>query len=347
MSSFFNSSFPWEPMERIRSNMTNPYETRAAFRGVLTVGGFMPTRLRALAALVLMIGAGTARAASKLNVVTATEDLAALAREVGGDHINVDSIAKGYQDPHFVEPKPSFLLRLQKADLLIVVGLQLEIGWLPPLQTQSRNSKIQVGANGYLDASQFAKILEIPTGQITRAMGDVHPLGNPHYWLDPDNGRRIAKGIADKMAEMQPADASYFQQRYADFDKRLAAAEKGWEAKMAPFRSRKIITYHRSWPNFCEHYGLDVVDYIEPRPGIPPTPSHTLEVINTMKRENIKLIFVEPYFDLRTPNSIASAVGGNVVQIMPSVGGVKEITNYFQLFDYDINLIANAFNKVK
>jgi ABC-type Zn uptake system ZnuABC Zn-binding protein ZnuA len=307
----------------------------------------MPTRLRALAALVLMIGAGTARAASKLNVVTATEDLAALAREVGGDHINVDSIAKGYQDPHFVEPKPSFLLRLQKADLLIVVGLQLEIGWLPPLQTQSRNSKIQVGANGYLDASQFAKILEIPTGQITRAMGDVHPLGNPHYWLDPDNGRRIAKGIADKMAEMQPADASYFQQRYADFDKRLAAAEKGWEAKMAPFRSRKIITYHRSWPNFCEHYGLDVVDYIEPRPGIPPTPSHTLEVINTMKRENIKLIFVEPYFDLRTPNSIASAVGGNVVQIMPSVGGVKEITNYFQLFDYDINLIANAFNKVK
>jgi ABC-type Zn uptake system ZnuABC Zn-binding protein ZnuA len=334
-------------MERIRSNMTNPYETRAAFRGVLTVGGFMPTRLRALAALVLMIGAGTARAASKLNVVTATEDLAALAREVGGDHINVDSIAKGYQDPHFVEPKPSFLLRLQKADLLIVVGLQLEIGWLPPLQTQSRNSKIQVGANGYLDASQFAKILEIPTGQITRAMGDVHPLGNPHYWLDPDNGRRIAKGIADKMAEMQPADASYFQQRYADFDKRLAAAEKGWEAKMAPFRSRKIITYHRSWPNFCEHYGLDVVDYIEPRPGIPPTPSHTLEVINTMKRENIKLIFVEPYFDLRTPNSIASAVGGNVVQIMPSVGGVKEITNYFQLFDYDINLIANAFNKVK
>jgi zinc/manganese transport system substrate-binding protein len=347
MSSFFNSSFPWEPMERIRSNMTNPYETRAAFRGVLTVGGFMPTRLRALAALVLMIGAGTARAASKLNVVTATEDLAALAREVGGDHINVDSIAKGYQDPHFVEPKPSFLLRLQKADLLIVVGLQLEIGWLPPLQTQSRNSKIQVGANGYLDASQFAKILEIPTGQITRAMGDVHPLGNPHYWLDPDNGRRIAKGIADKMAEMQPADASYFQQRYADFDKRLAAAEKGWEAKMAPFRGRKIITYHRSWPNFCEHYGLDVVDYIEPRPGIPPTPSHTLEVINTMKRENIKLIFVEPYFDLRTPNSIASAVGGNVVQIMPSVGGVKEITNYFQLFDYDINLIANAFNKVK
>lgn len=327
--------------------MTKAYETGAASRGVLKVGGFMPKRVLALISLASLLAAGSARAASKLNVITATEDLAALAREVGGDHINVDSIAKGYQDPHFVEPKPSFLLKLQKADLLIVVGLQLEIGWLPPLQTQSRNSKIQVGANGYLDASQFAKILEIPTGQVTRAMGDVHPLGNPHYWLDPDNGRRIAKGIADKLAEMQPSDAAFFQQRYADFDKRLAEAEKGWEAKMAPYRGRKIITYHRSWPNFCDHYGLNVVDYVEPRPGIPPTPSHTLELINTMKRENIKLILVEPYFDLRTPNSVASATGGTVVQIMPSVGGVKEITNYFQLFDYDINLIANAFNKLK
>ena len=304
-------------------------------------------KLHALALMVFLIGAGAAHAASKLNVVTATEDLAALSREVGGDHISVDSIAKGYQDPHFVEPKPSFLLKLQKADLLVVVGLQLEIGWLPPLQTQSRNSKIQVGAKGYLDASQFCKILEIPTGQITRAMGDVHPLGNPHYWLDPENGRRIAKGLADKFSEMQPADASYFQQRYADFDKRLSAAEKGWDAKMAPYRGRKIVTYHRSWPNFCDRYGLDVVDYVEPRPGIPPTPSHTLELINTMKRQNIKLILVEPYFDLRTPNSVASAVGGEVVQIMPSVGGVKEITNYFQLFDYDINLIANAFDKLK
>jgi ABC-type Zn uptake system ZnuABC Zn-binding protein ZnuA len=307
----------------------------------------MPKKLHALALIVFTLAAGNLRAASKLNVVTATEDLAAIAREVGGDHITVESIAKGYQDPHFVEPKPSFLLRLQKADLLVVVGLQLEIGWLPPLQTQSRNSKIQVGAKGYLDVSEFCKILEIPTGQITRAMGDVHPLGNPHYWLDPQNGRLIAKGLADKFAELQPDDGAYFQQRSADFDKRLAAAEKGWEAKMAPYRGRKVITYHRSWPNFCERFGLDVVDYVEPRPGIPPTPSHTLELINTMKRENIKLILVEPYFDLRTPNSIAQNTGGEVVQIMPSVGGVKEITNYFQLFDYDINLLVNTFSKLK
>jgi zinc/manganese transport system substrate-binding protein len=307
----------------------------------------MYKRIYALVLVLSALIAGNTRAASKLNVVTTTEDLAALSREVGGDHIAVDSIAKGYQDPHFVEPKPSFLLKLQKADLLVVVGLELEIGWLPPLQTGSRNSKIQVGANGYFDASRFCQILEIPTGQVTRAMGDVHPLGNPHYWLDPENGRRIAKALADKFAEMQPADAAYFQQRYKDFDQRLSVAEKGWEAKMTPYRGRKVVTYHRSWPNFCERFGLDVVDYVEPRPGIPPTPSHTLEVINTMKRENIKLIMVEPYFDLRTPNSIAQNTGGQVLTMMPSVGGVKEITNYFQLFDYDIDLLGNAFAKLK
>ena len=162
--------------------------------------------------------------AKKLNVITATTDIAALAQEVGGDHISVESIAKGYQDPHFVEAKPSFLLKLRQADLLIVVGLQLEIGWLPPLITQSGNARVQVGANGYLDASQFAEIQDIPTGTVTRAMGDVHPLGNPHYWLDPDNGRRIAKGIATKLSELDPPSASYFQERYQDFDKRLSAA---------------------------------------------------------------------------------------------------------------------------
>jgi ABC-type Zn uptake system ZnuABC Zn-binding protein ZnuA len=307
----------------------------------------MPKKLYALALILVILAAGNALAGSKLNVVATTEDLAALSREVGGDHITVDSIAKGYQDPHFVEPKPSFLLKMQKADLLVVVGLELEIGWLPPLETGSRNAKMQVGANGYFDASRFCQILEIPTGQVTRAMGDVHPLGNPHYWLDPENGRRIAKALADKFAEMQPADAAYFHERYADFDKRLAVAEKGWEAKMAPYRGRKVITYHRSWPNFCDRFGLNVVDYVEPRPGIPPTPSHTLEVINTMKRENIKLILVEPYFDLRTPNSIAQNTGGQVLTMMPSVGGTKEITTYFQLFDYDIDLLVNAFNKLK
>jgi zinc/manganese transport system substrate-binding protein len=301
----------------------------------------------AVAIAALLASTGLCRAAGKINVITATQDLAALATEVGGDRITVEAIAKGYQDPHFVEPKPSFLLKLRNADLLAVVGLELEIGWLPPLITQSGNPKIQVGANGYLDMSQFCQILEIPTGQVTRAMGDVHPLGNPHYWLDPENGRRMAKAFLAKFSEMRNGDATYFQQRYADFDKRLSEAEKRWDAAMAPFRSRKVVTYHRSWPNFCERFGLVVIDYIEPRPGIPPTPSHTLEVINTMKRDNVKIIMVEPYFDLRTPNAIAQAVGGTALVLLPSVGGVKEVTNYFELFDYDIKLLNAAFEKYK
>ena len=295
----------------------------------------------------LIAANGVCQAAGKLNVITSTQDIASIASEIGGDRITVEAIAKGYQDPHFVEPKPSFLLKLQKADLLAVVGLQLEIGWLPPLITQSRNSKIQEGSAGYMDMSQFCQILEIPTTQVTRAMGDVHPLGNPHYWLNPENGRRMAKAFENKFSELRPADKAYFAERDADFDKRLTEAEKRWDAQMAPYHGRKVITYHRSWPNFCERFGLVVVDYVEPKPGIPPTPSHTLEVINTMKRDGIKLILVEPYFDIRTPDSIARAVGGSVAYLMPSVGGVKEITDYFKLFDYDINLLTTTFAKVK
>ena len=281
--------------------------------------------------------------AKKLNVITATTDLAALAQEVGGDKISVESIAKGYQDPHFVEAKPSFLLKLRQADLLIVVGLQLEIGWLPPLINQSGNARIQVGAAGYLDASQFAEILDIPTGPVTRAMGDVHPLGNPHYWLDPDNGRRIARGFATKLGELDPSNSAYYQERFQDFDKRLTAAEQKWDAEMKPYHGRKVVTYHNSFPNFAKHFGLNVIGYVEPRPGIPPTPSHTIELIGLMKRENCKVILVEPYFDLKTPQSIARDTGGQVVQYLPSVGGEKEVTNYFQLFDYDIGLLTKAF----
>jgi len=285
--------------------------------------------------------------AKKLNVVTATTDMAALTQEVGGDKVTVESIAKGYQDPHFVEAKPSFLLRLRNADLLVVVGLQLEIGWLPPLITQSGNPRIQVGANGYLDASQFAEILEVPQGTVTRAMGDVHPLGNPHYWLDPDNGRRIARGLASKLAEMDPSDGSYFQERFQDFDKRLTAAEQKWDGEMKPYHGRKVVTYHRSFPNFAKHFNLDVIGYVEPRPGIPPTPTHTLELIQQMKRENCRVVLVEPYFDLKTPQSIGREANAQVVVYLPSVGGEKQVITYFDLFDYDIALLIKAFEATK
>ena len=286
-------------------------------------------------------------AASKLNIMTSTTDLAALAQEVGGDKVEVESVARGYLDPHFVEAKPSFLLKLRKADLLIVVGLELEIGWLPPLITQSTNPKIQVGSPGYFDASRFAKILEIPTGVVTRAEGDVHPLGNPHYWLDPENGLHIAKGIQNKLSEMRPGDAAYFAERYDDFERRIKQADEKWQADMKPYAGRKVVTYHRSWPNFAEHFHLDVGGYVEPRPGIPPSPQHTVALIALMKSEAVKVIAVEPYFDLKTPNAIGRETGARVVVLMPSVGGEKEITDYFKLFDYDIAKLKQAFDETK
>ena len=279
-------------------------------------------------------------------MVTSTEDLASIAREVGGDKVAVTALAKGYQDPHFVDPKPSFILAVNRADLYIAVGRELEIGWLPPLVTSSRNAKIQPGGRGYLDASLNVRILEIPTGQITRAMGDVHPFGNPHYWLEPGNGRLMAQAIRNKLSELSPADKAYFSQRYDDFDRRLAAAEKRWDATMAPYKGTKVVTYHRSWPNFMERFGLEVIGYVEPKPGIPPSPSHTIELIDEMKRGGIKLIVVEPYFSLKTPQAIASQVpGGKVLVLAPSVGGAKEATDFIQLFEYNVSLLAGALKQ--
>jgi ABC-type Zn uptake system ZnuABC Zn-binding protein ZnuA len=236
-------------------------------------------------------------------------------------------------------------VKLHSADLLVAVGRELEIGWLPPLIQQSRNAKIQPGADGYLDASLNVRILEIPTGQITRAMGDVHPLGNPHYWLDPENGRRIAQAVQAKLSAISAPDAAYFAQRYAAFDKRLTEAQQKWTAAMAPYKGLKVVTYHRSWPNFADRFGLDVIGYVEPKPGIPPTPSHTLDVIQEMKRQNVKLILVEPYFDVKTPQSIARATGAEVLVLPPSVGGVKEAADYIALFDYDINTLIAAIKR--
>jgi zinc/manganese transport system substrate-binding protein len=286
---------------------------------------------------------GTAWAASKLNVVTTTSDLAALTQEVGGDRVNVQAIAKGYQDPHYVEGKPSFLLMLLRADLLVSVGMQLELGWLPPLISRCGNARVQPNASGNLEASQFAEILEVPSGPVSRAQGDVHPTGNPHYWLDPENGRRVARGIATRLAQLRPEDAKYFEQRFQDFSRRLTEAEKRWDAQMQPYRGRKIVTYHRSWPNFTRRFGFQVMGEIEPRPGIPPGPRHTIELMTMMKREGVKVILVEPYFDLKTPNSIASGTGAKVVVLLPSVGGEKVASDYFKLFDYDLGMLAQAF----
>ena len=296
--------------------------------------------IAAVVAAALFSAIGRAEAA--LNVVCTTSDLASIVSEVGGDKITVDSLARGYQDPHFVEAKPSFVLKLNKADLLVVVGRDLEIGWLPALINQARNAKIQPGADGYFDASLTAKILDLPTGQITRAMGDVHPLGNPHYWLDPENGRRIAKAVQAKLAQKDAANAAYYAQRAADFDRRLTEAQQRWTSMMAPYKGIKVVTYHRSWANFADAFGIDVIGYVEPKPGIPPTPQHTLDVIQAMRAQGVKLIVVEPYFDSKTPNSIASQTGGRVLVLPPSVGGVPAASDYLKLFDTNISLLVGA-----
>ncbi|HLA76582.1 MAG TPA: metal ABC transporter substrate-binding protein [Vicinamibacteria bacterium] len=303
-------------------------------------------KAHALLAIVSLrfLGAASLEAGS-LAVVATTEDLASITREVGGDRVRVTAMARGFQDPHFVEAKPSFIFALNKADLLILVGRELEVGWLPPLVTQSRNPRIQTNASGYLDASLTAKILEIPQGQITRAMGDVHPQGNPHYWLDPGNGRRIAEAVRHKLTALSPGDADYFAARYADFDRRLGEAEQRWDATMAPFKGTKIVTYHRSWPNLCERFGLEVMGYVEPKPGIPPSPAHTIALQGEIKRLGVKVILVEPYFDLKTPNAIGRETGARVVVLAPSVGAEKEITDYIKLFDYNVNLMVSAIKQ--
>src|ERR1043166_2754528 len=281
--------------------------------------------------------------AQKLKVVTTLADLASLTQEVGGDRVDVTAIAKGYQDPHFVEPKPSFLLLLRNADLLEVIGLELEIGWLPPLLDQSRNPRIQVGSKGYLDVSNGVEILDRPTGAVNRSMGDVHPSGNPHYWLDPANAVRIAIQIRNRLGPLRPAATAYFDQRLNSFKLRINDANKRWLAMMAPYRGAKVITYHNSWPNFAKHFGLNVVGYVEPKPGVPPSPSHTFELINMMKAQHVKAILMEPYFDAKTPQSIAERTGAKLVVLYPSVGGAKSGTDdYIQLFDTNVANLVKA-----
>lgn len=300
-------------------------------------------------ALALSIAASCpviAQSAPKLKVVASTADLAALAVEIGGDRVEVQYLASGKQDLHFVQPKPSYLLKLRQADLLIIVGLELESGWLtrshhtPSLLNQSGNSRIQPGARGYFDASQFAEILGMPTRLVTPS---IQPFGNPHYWLDPENGRRIAQAIANKLSELRPSDASYFDGQFRAFSDRLSNAEEKWNADMRPFRGRKVATYSRSWSNFLKYFQLGSVGEIEPQPGIAPTSRHTSELIDVMKNQRVGVILVEPYFELKVPNDIARRAGAKVVVMPSSVGGEKNITDYFQLFDYDLALLTRAF----
>lgn len=279
---------------------------------------------------------------ARLQVVTTTEDLAAIVREVGKDEVEVFAIAKGYQDPHFVDPKPSYLLKLRRADLLVVVGLELEVGWLPPLLENARNSRILPGSPGFLNASEGCTILQKPVGTVDRSMGDVHPLGNPHYWTDPENGRAIARHVAAKLSELDGAHEAQYKAQLAQFEAALTEKEKVWKAIASAFTGLRVVTYHNSWPNFAQAFGIEVVNHIEPKPGIPPSPNHLQALITQMKRDHIRVILMEPYFDEKLPKKIAAESGATLVVFSPSVGGAASIKTYFDVFDHNLQALKDA-----
>jgi ABC-type Zn uptake system ZnuABC Zn-binding protein ZnuA len=284
-----------------------------------------------LAALFLVGVSAPAEAAVK--VVASTQDLASIAETIGGPEVSVSYIARGDLDPHFIDAKPSYMLKLASADLVIAVGMDLEVGWLPSLLTGSRNPKIQPGSPGYLDASATIKRIEVPTGTIDRSRGDLHPAGNPHYWLDPENGRLIARAVAARLGQLDPAHVSEFNANLATFESKLTTKEAEWASKMAPLKGTPVIAYHSTIDYFCNTYGLPIVGFVEPKPGIPPTPSHTLELSTTGKTAGVKLVLVELYHNAADANPIAQATGARVVVMPTSVGAEGTITTYFDLFD--------------
>lgn len=326
------------------------------------------TRWLHRAALVALLCAG-ARAAPPIRIVTTTSDLGHLARHVGGDRVDVLALCAGYEDPHFLQAKPGFVLRARNADLWIRVGMDLEIGWEPPVLDGSRNRRIRPGQPGHLCASTCIHALDIPTGPLTRDMGDVHAAGNPHYWLDPWNGRRIAAGIADRLALLYPADAAYFQSNRLAFARELdeamfgadlvarvdgdrlwalqeggeleaflhaeglASALGGWVRALAPLKGKSIVTYHKSWVYFAHRFGLSVVAELEPKPGVPPTAAHLSSLEERMRREGIELILQEPFYSRRAADRVARNTGARVVLAASSVGATPEASGYLALFD--------------
>jgi len=287
--------------------------------------------LLSLGALSLLCASLPAEAAVK--VVASTQDLASITEAIGGQDVSVTYIARGDLDPHFIDAKPSFMLKLSSADLLIAVGMELEVGWLPPLLTGSRNPKIQPGTPGYLDASTAIKPIEVPNGTIDRSRGDLHPAGNPHYWLDPENGRMVARSIAARLTQLDPAHQADYTAGLAAFESKLTSKEAEWTQKMAPLKGTSVIAYHSTVDYFCSVYGLPIVGFVEPKPGIPPTPAHTLELSTQARTSNVKLVLVEMYHNPDDARPVATAAGARVVVMPTSVGAETSIASYFDLFD--------------
>ena len=287
---------------------------------------------------------GTAWAAP-LRVVTTTEDLAAIAREVGGPLVKVESLTRGSQDPHFLEARPSLMLKTSRASLFIQVGLGLEAGWAPALLVGARNPGIQPGAAGYLDASRNIEPSNIPSTRVDRSQGDVHPFGNPHYWLDPENGKIISENIARRLTALLPDHAHVMNQNQKEFVHSLDEAITRWKILMKPYEGFKVVTYHNSWTYFARRFALDVVGYVEPKPGIPPSPAHINQLMTLIKQEKVSLIIMEPYFSRSIPDLLSRESGAKVLVLPPSVGGVDGVNTYVDLFEYLIGRLTTAFSE--
>lgn len=297
--------------------------------------------------ILFLVTTSAVLANGKVNVVATLPDLAYIAREVGGQHVEVSAIAKGYQDPHFVDAKPSFVLKLKQAELFIQIGLDLEVGWVPPLLETARNKDIYFGGEGYLNASEDVRLLEVPNvdpAQL-RAQGDIHIYGNPHYWLDPLNGKIIAQNIATKLSNLRPELTPVFEKNVANFSARVDSALQVWQNLIAPYKGTKIIAYHNSWPYFEKRFEIEIAGFIEPKPGIPPSPSHLVEIIASMQEQNIKTIIISPYFDAKPAESVADRTDAVVIRFAPSVGAFSEVKTYFDLFDYNIRALVDAFEQ--
>jgi zinc/manganese transport system substrate-binding protein len=311
-------------------------------RSTIVMVATMATTFAPSAAATVADGRASSVVAPALNVVTSTTDLYDIARAVGGSRIAVVHISEGYQDPHFVDPKPSFILQLRKADVFAFVGLDLEIGWMNLLLDGAKNPKIRQGGSGYLDVSQVVSVLDVARGNVDRSQGDVHPRGNPHYWLDPENGRRIARLFHDKFVALDPGGRGQYDAGYANFTAKLNAAERSWAPLLAQIKGKPVVAYHTSWRYFAAYTGMNIVGFMEPKPGVPPSPSHLLGLVRTMRQTGAKLIIMEPFYGRRTVDVIARQTGATVLVLPPSVGGLKSIADYVQLMTHDITQVANA-----
>ncbi len=280
----------------------------------------------------LVAFAGSARA-EPVRVVTSIETFADLARAVGGTNVSVESLARGYQDPHFVEAKPSLLVPLSKADLLVYAGLDLEIGWLPPLVLGSRNARIQAGAKGNLDASTAIDVLDVPAGKVDRAQGDIHPRGNPHYWLPPVNALKVAKEIAARLKELDPGHGADYDGNLQKLGALLKAKSADWSRKAAGLRGLKVVPYHKSWTYVSDWLGLREIGYVEIKPGIPPDPKHLAELILRMKAESVRVLIIESFYNRGIAGQVADSAGAKMLVLPSDVGATAKIRSYPDLVD--------------